>query len=94
VADDFELGAYCYIDRMQPQYAAFVGTVTQGDLPIEGIRSVRRWRLGNHVFRVVDVAVTPHGPTEHRSSSGSSACLSCTGVAGGGPPAGDAVWAS
>ena len=24
MADDFELRAYCYLDRMQPQYAAFV----------------------------------------------------------------------
>jgi hypothetical protein len=58
VADDFELRAYCYLDRMQPQYASFVGTVTQGDLPIEGMAALYvEMAPGNHVFRVVDVAV-------------------------------------
>lgn len=58
MADDFELRAYCYIDRMQPQYAAFVGTVTQGDLAIEGMAALYvEMAPGNHVFRVVDVAV-------------------------------------
>ena len=58
MADDFELRAYCHLDRMQPQYAAFVGTVTQGDLPIEGMASLYvEMAPGNHVFRVVDVAV-------------------------------------
>ena len=58
MADDFELRAYCHLDRMQPQYAAFVGTVTQGDLPIEGMAALYvEMAPGNHVFRVVDVAV-------------------------------------
>jgi len=58
VAEDFALRAYCYLDRMQPQYAAFVGTVTQGDLPIEGMASLYvEMAPGNWVFRVVDVAV-------------------------------------
>jgi hypothetical protein len=58
VADDFELRAYCYIDRMQPQFASFVGTVTQGDLPVEGMAALYvEMAPGNHVFRVVDVAV-------------------------------------
>lgn len=58
MADEFELRAYCYLDRMQPQYAAFVGTVTQGDLPVEGMAGLYvEMAPGNHVFRVVDVAV-------------------------------------
>jgi hypothetical protein len=58
MADDFQLRAYCYIDRMQPQYAAFVGTVTQGDLPVEGMASLYvEMAPGNWVFRVVDIAV-------------------------------------
>jgi len=58
VAEDFALRAYCYLDRMQPQYAAFVGTVTQGDLPVEGMSSLYvEMAPGNWVFRVVDVAV-------------------------------------
>jgi hypothetical protein len=35
MASDFQLRVYCYLDRTQPQYAAFVGTVTQGDLMVE-----------------------------------------------------------
>jgi hypothetical protein len=58
MADQFELRAYCYLDRMQPQYAAFVGTITQGDLPVEGMASLYvEMAPGNWVFRVVDIAV-------------------------------------
>ena len=58
MAEEFSLRAYCYLDRMQPQYAAFVGTVTQGDLPIEGMASLYvEMAPGNWVFRVVDIAV-------------------------------------
>lgn len=58
MADDFQLRAYCYLDRMQPQFAAFVGTITQGDLPIEGMASLYvEMAPGNWVFRVVDIAV-------------------------------------
>jgi hypothetical protein len=58
MADEFQLRAYCYLDRMQPQYAAFVGTITQGDLPIEGMASLFvEMAPGNWVFRVVDIAV-------------------------------------
>ena len=58
MADDFDLRAYCYIDRMQPQYAAFNGTITQGDLPVEGMASLYvEMAPGNWVFRIVDVAV-------------------------------------
>lgn len=58
MADEFSLRAYCYLDRMQPQYAAFVGTVTQGDLPVEGMASLYiEMAPGNWVFRVVDIAV-------------------------------------
>jgi hypothetical protein len=58
MVDNFELRAYCYIDRMQPQFASFVGTVTQGDLPVEGMASLYvEMAPGNWDFRVVDVAV-------------------------------------
>jgi hypothetical protein len=57
-ADGFELRAYCYLDRMQPQYASFTGTVTQGDLPVEGMASLYiEMAPGNWVFRIVDIAV-------------------------------------
>lgn len=56
--DNFSLRAYCYLDRMQPQYAGFVGTVTQGDLPTEGMASLYvEMAPGNEVFRMVDIAV-------------------------------------
>jgi hypothetical protein len=43
---------------MQAQYAAFVGTVTQGDLPVEGMASLYvEMAPGNEVFRTVDIAV-------------------------------------
>lgn len=58
MADNFSLRCYCYIDRMQPQYAAFVGTVTQGDLPTEGMAALYvEMAPGNEAFRMVDIAV-------------------------------------
>ena len=58
MASEFQLRAYCYLDRTQPQYAAFVGTVTQGDLIVEGMASLYlEVAPGNEVFRMVDIAV-------------------------------------
>lgn len=58
MADEFSLRCYCFLDRMQAQYAAFVGTVTQGDLPTEGMASLYvEMAPGNEVFRMVDIAV-------------------------------------
>src|SRR5687768_245085 len=57
-ADQFSLRVYSYLDRMQPQYAAFVGTITQGDLPVEGMASLYiEMAPGNEAFRMVDIAV-------------------------------------
>ncbi len=54
----FQLRAYVFLDSMQPQFASFVGTITQGDLPVEGMASLYvEMAPGNEVFRVVDVAV-------------------------------------
>mgnify|MGYP001448933113 CR=1 FL=1 len=56
--DSFSLRCYCFLDRMQAQYAAFVGTITQGDLPVEGMSALYvEMAPGNEVFRVVDIAV-------------------------------------
>ena len=58
MADEFSLRCYCLLDRMQAQYAAFIGTVTQGDLPTEGMASLYiEMAPGNEVFRTVDIAV-------------------------------------
>ena len=57
-SEQFSLRVYSYLDRMQPQYAAFVGTITQGDLPTEGMASLYvEVAPGNEVFRLVDIAV-------------------------------------
>jgi ethanolamine utilization microcompartment shell protein EutL len=56
--DQFQLRCFCLLDRMQAQYAAFVGTITQGDLPIEGMASLYiEMAPGNEAFRMVDIAV-------------------------------------
>lgn len=56
--DQFSLRCYCLLDRMQAQYAAFVGTITQGDLPVEGMASLYiEMAPGNEAFRMVDIAV-------------------------------------
>ena len=58
MGDTFQLRVYSYLDRMQPQYAAFVGTITQGDLPTEGMAALYiEVAPGNEVFRLVDIAV-------------------------------------
>jgi hypothetical protein len=57
-SDDFQLRVYCYIDRMQPQFAGFNGTITQGDLPVAGMASLFvEMSPGNEVFRLLDAAV-------------------------------------
>jgi ethanolamine utilization microcompartment shell protein EutL len=56
--EGFQLRAFCFLDKMQAQFASFVGTVTQGDLPVEGMASLYvEMAPGNEVFRVVDIAV-------------------------------------
>jgi ethanolamine utilization microcompartment shell protein EutL len=58
MGDSFQLRVYSFLDRMQPQYAAFVGTVTQGDLPTAGMAALYiEVAPGNEVFRLVDIAV-------------------------------------
>lgn len=58
MSNEFQLRAFSYLDRTQPQFAAFVGTITQGDLLTEGMASLFvEMAPGNEVFRVVDVAV-------------------------------------
>ncbi len=58
MAGEFQLRVYSYLDRTQPQYASFVGTITQGDLIVEGMASLYiEVSPGNEVFRMVDIAV-------------------------------------
>jgi hypothetical protein len=56
--DEFQLRAYVHLDRMQPQFAAFVGAITQGDPPVEGMAGLYvEMAPGNWVFRMVDKVV-------------------------------------
>ncbi len=53
-----ELRAYVYIDNMQPQFAAFEGTVVSGDVPVVGMAELFiEIAPGNDIFRVADVAI-------------------------------------
>lgn len=54
----FQLRAYVLIDRMQPQFAAYMGTVVQGDIPVAGMAELYvEVAPGNEIFRVADVAL-------------------------------------
>jgi len=58
MGESFQLRVYSYLDRMQPQYAAFIGSITQGDLPTMGMAALYiEVAPGNEVFRLVDIAV-------------------------------------
>ena len=53
-----ELRSYVFLDNLQPQHAAFMGTVAQGFLPLAGMASL--WveiSPGIEINRVTDVAV-------------------------------------
>jgi ethanolamine utilization microcompartment shell protein EutL len=53
-----EVRAYVYLDQIQPQFAAYVGTVTAGDLVLPGMAALYvEVAPGNDVFRLVDVAL-------------------------------------
>jgi ethanolamine utilization microcompartment shell protein EutL len=53
-----DLRAYVFLDRVQPQFAGYVGTVTSGDLLMAGMSALYlEVSPGNDVFRLVDVAV-------------------------------------
>jgi ethanolamine utilization microcompartment shell protein EutL len=53
-----ELRAYVFIDRMQPQYAAYVGATVQGDVPVAGMAELFvEMAPSNEIFPVADVAL-------------------------------------
>jgi hypothetical protein len=56
--EQLQLRAFFYIDRMQPQFAAYIGTVTQGDIPVAGMAQLYiELAPGNEVFRIADIAL-------------------------------------
>ncbi len=53
-----ELRAYVFIDCMQPQFAAYEGTVVSGDVPVVNMAELFiEIAPGNDIFRVADVAI-------------------------------------
>jgi hypothetical protein len=53
-----ELRAFCMLDHLHARYAAFLGTVVQGDLPTPAMAALFvEVAPGNEVFRLVDVAL-------------------------------------
>jgi hypothetical protein len=52
-----QLRAYCYLERLQPRYAAYLGSLVFTDLPVEGMASLFiEVAPGIEVYRLVDVA--------------------------------------
>ncbi|MEJ2051432.1 MAG: hypothetical protein P8Y60_16620 [Calditrichota bacterium] len=53
-----DLRSYVFLDKLQPQYAAFLGTVAQGFLPIAGMASLYvEISPGIEINRITDIAV-------------------------------------
>lgn len=53
-----DLRAYVILDNLQPQYAAFLGTVAQGFLPISGMASLYvEISPGIEINRITDIAL-------------------------------------
>lgn len=53
-----DLRSYVYLDSLQPQYAAFLGTVAQGFLPIAGMASLYvEISPGIEINRITDIAL-------------------------------------
>ena len=54
----FDLRSYVFLDSLQPQYAAFLGTVAQGFLPIAGMASLYvEISPGIEINRITDIAL-------------------------------------
>ena len=72
VSNGIELRAYCFLDSLQPQYAAFLGTVAQGFLPLPGDASLYvEISPGIEINRLTDVALKSTqreaGDADHRA---------------------------
>ncbi|GIW06869.1 MAG: BMC domain-containing protein [Dehalococcoidia bacterium] len=54
----FQLRTFAFIDRMQPQYAAFMGTLMNGDMPTAGQAELYvEVAPGNAIYRIADIAL-------------------------------------
>ena len=64
MAQGIELRSYVFLDSLQPQYAAFLGTVAQGFLPLAGEASLFvEIAPGIEINRLTDVALKATGVT-------------------------------
>ncbi len=62
MAKGIELRSYAFLDSLQPQYAAFLGTVAQGFLPLAGDASLYvEVAPGIEINRLTDVALKTTG---------------------------------
>ncbi len=53
-----DLRAYVFLDSLQPQYAAFLGTIAQGFLPVAGMASLYvEISPGIEINRITDIAL-------------------------------------
>ncbi len=67
-----DLRAYCFLDSLQAQYAAFLGTVAQGFLPLPGDASLYiEVSPGIEINRLTDIALKSTereaGHADHRA---------------------------
>jgi ethanolamine utilization microcompartment shell protein EutS len=60
-----DLRAYVFIDKLQPQYAAFLGTVAKGFLPLAGMASLSvEISPGIEINRITDIALKSTNVTQ------------------------------
>lgn len=53
-----QLRVFAFIDRMQPQYAALMGTMMNGDIPLAGQSELYiEVAPGNSIYRIADIAL-------------------------------------
>jgi len=52
-----ELRSYVYLDNLQLQHAAYIGTVAQGFLPLPGDASLFEISPGIEINRITDIAL-------------------------------------
>ncbi|MBT8198125.1 MAG: hypothetical protein HKN01_04680 [Acidimicrobiia bacterium] len=58
MSSGIELRTYCFLDNLQPQYAAFLGTIAQGFLPLAGDASLYvEVAPGIEINRLTDIAL-------------------------------------
>jgi len=58
MSSNVDLRAYVFLDSLQPQYAAFLGTIAQGFLPVAGMASLYvEISPGIEINRITDVAL-------------------------------------